>query len=64
MCMCGVSVSVCVGLNVKFLVAATGEKLNPQSKIVAAIAELVVSDWTMRFRCSASLSLSHTLTLT
>ena len=46
----------------KFLVAATGEKLNPQSKIVAAIAELVVSDWTMRFRCSASLSLSHTLT--
>lgn len=42
---------VCVGrsgLNVQFLVAATGEKLNPQNKIVAARAELVVSDWTMR----------------
>ena len=44
----------------KFLVAATGEKINPQSKIVAAIAELVVSDWTARFRCSASLFLTLT----
>ena len=36
------------GLTVQFLVAPTGEKVNPQNKIVAALAQLVVSDWTLR----------------
>eukprot|EP01037_Dinobryon_pediforme_P033159 gene33159-38472_t len=35
------------GLTVQFLVAPTGEKVNPQNKIVAALAQLVVSDWTL-----------------
>ena len=35
-------------------VASTGEVIHPQSKIVSALAELVVDDWTFRW---ASLSL-------
>lgn len=36
------------GINVKFLVTSSGEKMNPQNKIVAALAELVTSDWVLR----------------
>lgn len=32
------------GLNVKFLVARTGEKLNPQNKIISALTEITTSD--------------------
>jgi len=34
------------GLNIRLLVASTGEAIYPQNKIVAALAELVVEDWT------------------
>jgi hypothetical protein len=34
------------GLNLQFLISSTGEKSNPQNKIVAALAEIVTSDWT------------------
>jgi hypothetical protein len=37
------------GLNYKFLVAYTGEKENPQNKIIAASAEYTQSDWKMRY---------------
>lgn len=48
------------GLQLRLLVAATGEKANPQHKIVAALAEVVVADWTTRspLSCAASSSLS------
>ena len=45
------------GLTVQFLVAPTGEKVNPQNKIVAALAQLVVSDWTLRLGQHSSLAL-------
>lgn len=36
------------GINLKFLIASSGEKLNPQNKIVSALAELVTSDWVFK----------------
>ncbi len=32
------------GIDVKFLVVRTGEKANPQNKIISALTEVVTSD--------------------
>lgn len=37
-----------VALEVQFLVASTGEKYNPQNKIIAASAAITTADWVMR----------------
>lgn len=37
------------GLNVQFLISFTGERSNPQNKIVSASAEVVTSDWTFGY---------------
>jgi hypothetical protein len=37
-----------LGLNIQFLVSYSGERSNPQNKIVSALAEIVTSDWTFR----------------
>lgn len=38
-----------VGLNVKLLVAKSGEQVNPQNKIVAALATVIVGDMMIRW---------------
>lgn len=40
--------SMFTGLNLEFLVAASGERSNPQNKIIAARAEVVTQDWVMK----------------
>lgn len=37
-----------IGLNIKFLVSYSGERSNPQNKIVSALAEVITSDWAFR----------------
>lgn len=39
---------VFAGLQVKFLISYTGEKQNPQNKIVSALAEVITSDWQLQ----------------
>lgn len=36
------------GLNIQLLVASSGERTNPQNKIVSALAEIVTSDWSFQ----------------
>ena len=36
---------VYAGLHIQLLVSQTGEKQNPQNKIVAAMGEIITSDW-------------------
>ncbi len=36
------------GLNVEFLVTASGERSNPQNKIVAARTEVTTQNWVMK----------------
>jgi hypothetical protein len=43
-----VLVSRVLGLNIQFLVSYSGERSNPQNKIVTALAEIITSDWTFR----------------
>ena len=38
-----------LGLNYKFLYVKSGEHLNPQNKIVAALAEVTVGDLSLRY---------------
>lgn len=35
------------GFNIQFLVSSSGERANPQNKIVAALVEVVTSDWVL-----------------
>ena len=39
------------GMEVQFLVAATGSKSNPQSKIISSVARITTADWKMRWVC-------------
>ncbi len=40
------------GLRLQLLVTASGEKSNPQNKIVASVAEVTTSDWVMKLVCA------------
>jgi tectonic-1/3 len=35
------------GFNIQFLISSSGERANPQNKIVAALVEVVTSDWVL-----------------
>lgn len=35
------------GLEIQFLVAATGSKSNPQNKIISSLAQVTTGEWTM-----------------
>eukprot|EP01034_Spumella_vulgaris_P040624 gene40624-50259_t len=51
------------GLNIEFLVTASGEKANPQNKIVASRAEVTTKDWVFNIP-SGDLSSTQTFALT
>lgn len=44
----GICYNMYSGVNIKFLVAQTGEKTNPQFKIISALAEIITSDWSSK----------------
>jgi len=37
-----------LGLEIQFLVAATGSRTNPQNKIISSVATVTTGDWVMK----------------